>query len=88
MSQYVTLLHNGATHEPPNMEIAMSVPAILYVHPRVRGALTSTQADAADYISRRIGNPHVSLPTRIAENRVKSFSAVPPAHVIASHGAI
>lgn len=66
----------------------MSVPAILYVHPRFLGALTSTHGDAADCISRRIGTPHVTLPTRIAENRVTGIEIVPPVHVITSHGAL
>lgn len=57
----------------------MSTPAILYIHPRLRGALTEVQADAADYLMRRIGNRAVtlSMPRRIAENSVFSIEAIP-----------
>lgn len=52
----------------------MSTPAIVYVSPRLRGAITEAHADTAlDYITRRIGNPNITLPApmphRIARQR-------------------
>ena len=62
----------------------MGTPTILYIHQRLRGALTEAQADAADYLMRRIGNRAVtlSMPQRIAENRVFSIEAIMPAYMI------
>ena len=34
----------------------MSRPAVLYLSPRLRGAMTAREADALDYIDRRIGD--------------------------------
>lgn len=59
----------------------MSTPAILYVSPRLRGAMTEAHADALDYITRRIGTPNITLPApmprRIAETPLTEYERVP-----------
>lgn len=59
----------------------MPCPAILYVSPRFRGAMTEKHADALDYLTRRLGPMAISLPTplprRIAETPLTDYEAVP-----------
>lgn len=52
-------------------------PKVLYLHPRLRGAMTEAQADAMDYIDRRIGHV-IQLPTLSMPIWVVSPDDLPP----------